>query len=99
MNPTDTGNPLLQSWHAPYGLPPFDEVRPAHFEPAFEQAMRQHRSHLHAIAAAPEAATFDNTIAAFDRSGRLLARVQAVFQNLSSSHTSPELQAVQRAMA
>lgn len=99
MNPTDAGNPLLQSWHAPYGLPPFDQVLPAHFEPAFGHAMHEHRAQLDAIARAPEAATFDNTIAAFDRSGRLLARVQAVFQNLSSSHTSPELQAVQRAMA
>lgn len=95
--PTD--NPLLQAWTAPFGLPPFGDIRPEHFEPAFEQAMREHRAELAQIAAAPSAPDFDNTVAAFDRSGRLLGRIGAVFYNLTSSQTSPELQAVQRRMA
>jgi peptidyl-dipeptidase Dcp len=28
-------NPLLAPWDAPFGLPPFDLVRPEHFRPAF----------------------------------------------------------------
>ncbi|MEW6707529.1 MAG: M3 family metallopeptidase [Pseudomonadota bacterium] len=92
-------NPLLQPWDTPYGLPPFEQVQPAHFEPAFEQAMREHRAELDAIAHQAEPPGFDNTVAAFDRSGSLLLRVQALFHNLCASHTSPELQAVQRRMA
>lgn len=92
-------NPLLQDWQAPYGLPPFASLAPEHFEPALREAMRQHRAELVAIGTQREAPSFDNTIAAFDRSGRLLDRVAAVFYNLTSSATSPELQAVQRTMA
>ena len=94
-----TSNPLLQPWDDPYGLPPFERVQPAHFEPAFEQAMREHRAELDAIAASAEPPSFDNTVAAFDRSGALLSRVQALFHNLCASETNPELQAVQRRMA
>lgn len=92
-------NPLLQDWQAPYGLPPFSAIRPEHFEPAFAAAMQAHRDELRLIADAAAAPDFDNTVAAFDRSGRLLARIGAVFYNLTASATSPELQAVQRRMA
>ena len=68
-------NPLLQPWDAPFGLPPFERLRPAHFAPALEEAMRRHLAELDAIAAQPAAPTFANTVAAFDASGRDLARV------------------------
>ena len=32
------GNPLLRPWQTPFETPPFDEIRPEHFLPAFEQA-------------------------------------------------------------
>jgi peptidyl-dipeptidase Dcp len=96
---TDASNPLLQRWDAPYGLPPFRRISPEHFEPAFEQAMCEHRTEIEAIAANPEPPGFDNTLAAFDRSGLRLARIEAVFDNLCASATSPALQAVQRRMA
>ena len=92
-------NPLLQDWQAPYGLPPFADIRPEHFEPAFAAAMQAHRDELRLIADAAAAPDFDNAVAAFDRSGRLLARIGAVFYNLTASETSPDLQAVQRRMA
>jgi peptidyl-dipeptidase Dcp len=92
-------NPLLQPWTAPYGLPPFERVRAEHFEPALAQAMQEHRAELDALAAQSAAPSFDNTLAAFDRSGQRLGRLQALFQNLCASETSPELQAVQRRMA
>jgi peptidyl-dipeptidase Dcp len=68
-------------------------------EPALRAAMQQHRAELALIAANPQPPDFDNTLAAFDRAGRRLARVAAAFYNLTSSATSPELQAVQRRMA
>jgi peptidyl-dipeptidase Dcp len=92
-------NPLLQTWHAPHGLPPFQSIRAEHFEPALTRAMHVQRDELRLIAEQPAAPDFDNTVAAFDRSGRLLGRVSAVFHNLTASHTSAELQAVQRRMA
>jgi peptidyl-dipeptidase Dcp len=92
-------NPLLTSWVAPYGLPPFERVLPAHFEPAFEFAMREHRAELDAIADNPQPPSFGNTLATFDRSGQRLARIASLFQNLCASETSAPLQAVQRRMA
>jgi peptidyl-dipeptidase Dcp len=89
-------NPLLQPWTAPYGLPPFEQVKPGDFEPALEAAMAAHRAELDAIASNTEPPTFDNTIAALDRAGDRLGRVRMLFENLCASHTSPELQAVQR---
>ncbi|MBK6472252.1 MAG: M3 family metallopeptidase [Betaproteobacteria bacterium] len=92
-------NPLLQDWQTPHGLPPFAELRIEHFEPALRSAMQSHRDELAALAANPAQPDFDNTLAAFDRCGRRLARVAAAFYNLTASATSPELQAVQRTMA
>jgi peptidyl-dipeptidase Dcp len=92
-------NPLLQDWTAPYGLPPFQRVRPEHFDPAFTLAMQAHLAEVEAIAANPQPPDFDNTVAALDRSGRLLTRISLLFGNLAGSETSPALQAVERAMA
>ena len=92
-------NPLLQDWAGPHGLPPFADIQPAHFQPAFDAALAAHRAEIDAIAAEPEAPTFANTLAAFDASGRLLTRLSHTFYTLAASATSPELQAVQRALA
>ena len=92
-------NPLLAPWDGPHGLPPFDAVRPQHFRPAFEAAFREQRAEIDAIAARPGPPGFDDTIAAFDASGRLLARVGLLFDNLNSSASTPELQSVEREMA
>jgi len=92
-------NPLLQPWTTPFGLPPFEAIRPEHFVPAFEQAMRAHRAEVDAIAGSREPPTFDNTLAALDRSGRALTRIEQVMFNLAASETSPALQAVERQMS
>ncbi len=92
-------NPLLADWPHPHGLPPFAEIRPEHFEPALELAMREHRQEVAAIGAQSQAADFDNTVAAFDRCGRRFGRISAVFSNLTASATSEALQAVQRRLA
>jgi peptidyl-dipeptidase Dcp len=92
-------NPLLADWLTAYGLPPFDLVRPEHFEDAFEVAMAAQRAELDAIANNPEPPTFTNTLEALDQCGRLYIRIELLFSNLTYSETSPALQAVQRAMA
>jgi len=92
-------NPLLQAWDTPHGLPPFALFRPEHFEPALRHAMEVHRAEVAAISGQAAPPSFDNTLAAFDRAGQLLGRVAMAFYNLTSSATSPELQAVQREVA
>jgi peptidyl-dipeptidase Dcp len=94
-----TSNPLLQPWNTPYGLPPFEVVRAEHFEPAFDVACAQNLAEVDAIGSDLRPPSFDNTIAAFDRSGRLLARVGGLFHNLTASETSPALQAVEMRLA
>ena len=94
-----TPNPLLQAWHTPHGLPPFQDVAAEHFAPAFDAALAEHLADIERIAASAQAPTFHNTIAALDRSGRLLERTAALFYNLTASETSPALQAVERDMA
>lgn len=94
-----TSNPLVQPWNTDHGLPPFPDVHAEHFKPAFQAALAEHLAEIDAIAGNPEPASFDNTVAALDRSGRLLARIEALFHNLASSNTSAQLQAVERDMA
>ncbi len=97
---TDAGtNPLLRPWPAPHGLPPFAEIAPAHFPPAFERAMQAHRDEIAAIAGNAEAPSFENTLTAFDVGGRELRRISKLFFNLAASETSPELQAIERDMS
>src|SRR6202142_3968400 len=84
-------NPLLRAWQAPFETPPFAEVAPEHFLPAFEQAFADHAAEIKAIEHDPAAPDFANTITALERSGRLLARVSAVFYDLVSAHSNPAL--------
>jgi peptidyl-dipeptidase Dcp len=92
-------NPFLQEWTGPYGAPPFERIVPEHFEPAFERAFAAHDSEVAEIAANPAAPTFDNTIAALELSGRLLARVSDVFHALAGAHSSPALLKIERDIA
>jgi peptidyl-dipeptidase Dcp len=92
-------NPLLARWTAPFGAPPLDRVRPEHFPPAYEQALAQHRAEIAAIAGDPTPANFANTVAALERSGALLTRVEMVFSNLALSQTNDALQAIELEMA
>lgn len=96
---TSSTNPLLSEWKTPFGVPPFGEIRPEHFMPAFAEAMARHDQEIATISKDPAPATFANTIEAYDRSGILLQRVNSVFNNLSSAETSPALQAIAKEIA
>ena len=65
--PAMLDNPLLQPWLTPFETPPFDQIKPEHFIPAFEQAFADHIAEIEAIAADPAAPDFDNTITALER--------------------------------
>jgi peptidyl-dipeptidase Dcp len=88
-------NPLLAPWDAPFGAPPFDRFRPEHFPPAFDAALAERRAEIAAIVSERAAPTFDNTIAALERSGALLKRVSAAFFHLASAETSDEIERIE----
>src|SRR3954451_23483952 len=84
-------NPLLKPWATPFETPPFGEIAPAHFLPAFERAFADHTAEIAAISHDPAAPDFDNTITALERSGKLLSKVASVFYDLVSAHSNPAL--------
>lgn len=84
-------NPLLQAWVTPFATPPFDEIKPEHFLPAFERAFADHSAEIAAITNDPAAPDFANTVTALERSGKLLNKVAAVFYDLVSAHSNPAI--------
>src|SRR5574340_812325 len=81
-------NPFFIEWTTPFGVPPFDQIRPEHFIPAFTKAIDEQRSAVDRIANDPEAPSFANTIGAMDDTGPLMQKVGGVFNNLLSSETN-----------
>src|SRR3954463_452552 len=84
-------NPLLKAWQTPFETPPFAEIAPEHFLPAFERAFADHSAEVAAITHDPSAPDFANTLTALERSGKLLNRISSVFYNLVSAHSNPTL--------
>ena len=89
-------NPFFVEYDTPFNVQPFDRIDEAHFVPAFEEAMTRQNAEIDAIVSNPEPPTFDNTIAALDRSGELLDEVSRVFFALTGSNTNDELQEIQK---
>jgi peptidyl-dipeptidase Dcp len=93
-------NPLLQEWTGPYGgVPPWDQVKPELFKPAFLAAIDLQRKEIDAIAHDPAPPTFANTVEALQRAGRPLDRVDVLFGVMTSNRNSPEYQAIDREMS
>ena len=92
-------NPLIGAWAGPYGgVPPLATVKVEHFKPALEAAMKENLAEIDAIASDPKPPDFENTIAALDRSGRALDRVQTVYGIFQGTMNSPEFQPVEQEM-
>ena len=83
----------------PYQAPRFDIIKDGDYQPAFEAGMRQQLAEIAAIAAATAAPSFDNTIVAMERSGRMLERVNNAFFGVVQANTNPALDKVQTAEA
>ena len=88
-------NPLLEEWTTEHGVPPFDEIKTRHFEPAFNYAIEEHNAEIEAIIASEEEPTFENTIVALDNSGIRLSEINLIFGMLSASDLDEEMQEVQ----
>ncbi|HEX2073916.1 MAG TPA: M3 family metallopeptidase [Geodermatophilus sp.] len=92
-------NPLLRPSPLPFQLPPFADVTLEHCREAVLAGMAEQRAEVAAIVGSPEPPTFENTVVALERSGRLLRRAQAVFHNLASSVSTPRLREIERELA
>ena len=92
-------NPFLTEWTAPFGTPPFGEIKEAHFMPAFQEGMARQKEEIEAIVASAEPPSLANTIEALERSGALLTKVANVFGALTSNHTNEELQKIEAELA
>ena len=71
-------NPLLQEWTTPYGIPPFEQVQPEHYLPAFKAAMAAELAEIDAIVNNPQEPTYENTIEAYTNTGELLSNVSSL---------------------
>lgn len=87
-------NPLLGEFNTPHQTPPFAEIKPEHYIPAFREGLAQARAEIEAIVSNTAAPTFENTVEALERSGELLGRTAAIFFALHSSNTSDEMEAI-----
>ena len=92
----DTNNPFFTEYTTPFQVPPFDKIDTSHYLPAFIEGISQHDQEIAAITENTADPDFENTILAFDKSGKLLNRVSYVFYNLNSAHTSDQMQEIAR---
>src|ERR1700761_4559066 len=91
----DPSNPFYAPSSLPFQAPAFDKIKDSDYQPAIEAGMAQQLEEIKAIADNPEAASFENTVVALEKSGRLLDRVQSVFDAVTGANTNPELEKVQ----
>lgn len=84
-------NPFLQEYHTPFATIPFDQIKNEDYEPAFEEGIQALKAEIDAIASNPEPPTFENTLVALERSGKLLTKVSSAFFNLLSANTNDEM--------
>jgi peptidyl-dipeptidase Dcp len=92
-------NPLQNQSQLPFALPPFGDISPEHLHEALLAGMAEQRAEVAAIVGSDDPATFENTVVALERSGRLLSRAEAVFGNLASSVSTPRLREIEREIA
>jgi len=90
----EQNNPFFSTFNTPFETPPFDLIKSEHFLPAIKKGIELHQAEIETIVNNPQPPTFENTILAFDRSGKFLERVQAVFGTLQSANTTPELRKI-----
>ena len=89
-------NPLLVESTLPFGAPDFSKIQTTDYMPAFETAIQQTRENIQKIVDTPDSATFENTILAYEESGRLLDRVGRVFFALVEADKTPEIGEIEK---
>ena len=89
-------NPLLQESTLPFGAPDFSKIQPTDYLPAFEAAIQQNRDEIAQIVENQDSATFENTILAFEESGKTLDRVSRVFFAIVEADKTDEISEIEK---
>lgn len=97
--PPAPANPFFEEWTTPFGVPPFGQIKEAHYLPAFKEGIARERKEIDAIANDPQAPTFANTLEALDQAGEFLDRVQIVFYGQLFAETNDTLQGIAKEVA
>ncbi|MFC6860118.1 M3 family metallopeptidase [Zunongwangia atlantica] len=93
-------NVILAEWTGPYqGVPAFNKMKVEMLKPAILEGMQQHLEEIDSIANNPEAATFENTIIPFEKSGEALDRAFTYYGIFSSNLSSPEFREIQKELS
>ncbi len=85
-------NPFFEPFTTPHGTMPFNRIAVEHYEPTIREGMARQNKEIDAIINNPQPATFQNTVLALEKSGRLLQQVENVFGNLLSAETNDAMQ-------
>ena len=93
---TQRENPLLAESELPFGAPDFSKIQVTDYMPAFLKAMEQKREAIKQITENEDSATFENTILAYENSGRLLDRVSRVFFALTEADKTDEISEIEK---
>jgi peptidyl-dipeptidase Dcp len=88
-------NPFYAASTLPFHAPPFDKIKDSDYQPAIDAGMAEQLKEVEAIANNPAPPTFENTLVALEKSGRLLDRVTNVFNGVTAANTDEALQKVQ----
>lgn len=94
-----SSNPFFSEYNTPFNVPAFDKIDTSHYVPAFIKGIEEQQAEIDAIVNNPEAPTFDNTVYALDKSGKLLGNVSRVFYSLNSAMTDSAMQAIAQKVA
>ncbi|MCP5091400.1 MAG: M3 family metallopeptidase [Gammaproteobacteria bacterium] len=89
------GNPFMERWDTPYGVPPFAEIENTHYMPAIKKGILLQRVEIAEISANADAPSFENTVLALESSGETLTRVARTFGNITGTELDDELRALQ----
>ena len=84
-------NPLMQESTLPFGAPDFTKIQTSDYLPAFEAAIQEQRDNIKKIVENTDSASFENTILAYEESGKMLDRISRVFFALVEADKTPEL--------
>ena len=93
---TQRENPLLVESELPFGAPDFSKIQVTDYMPAFLKAIEQNREAIKQIIENSDSATFENTILAYENSGRMLDRVSRVFFALTEADKTDEISEIEK---
>lgn len=91
-------NPLMQKSALPFGAPDFSKIKDAHYLPAIKAGIAEQRAEIKAIVENKQKPTFQNTILAYEKTGRLLDRVKGIFFAVTEANKTATIEETEKAV-